>query len=101
MPANIIPVNTWDNHQLHIEVHNRYRKTQSFELLPQMAKDQFEAHVTMHAQALNAAAAAAGGMMPPPDGGMGADNGSGTPLGTNQFGPPGSQEGMPPPEMMG
>lgn len=98
---NIIPVNTWDNHQLHIEVHNRYRKSQAFELLPEPNKQQFEAHVSMHAMALNAAAQAAMMMPPPPDGGMGADNGSGTPLGSNQFGPPGTEDGAPPPDMMG
>ena len=98
MPQNIIPVNTWDNHQLHIDVHNRYRKSQAFELLPERVKQQFEAHVAMHAFALNAAAQQAMMMGPPPDGGMNANNGSGTPVGSNQFGPPGTDEGMPPPD---
>lgn len=101
MPLNIVPVNTWDNHQVHIEVHNRYRKSQAFELLPQAVREQFEAHVMMHANALNAAANAAMMMPPPGEGGMGAENGSGTPLGQNQFGPPGTEDGAPPPEMMG
>src|SRR5690606_5934420 len=29
----IIPVNSYDNHQLHIETHNKYRKSQAFEAL--------------------------------------------------------------------
>jgi len=101
MPDNIIPVNTWDNHQLHIDIHNRYRKSQAFEMLPEKIKQQFEYHVAMHAMALNAAAMQAQMMPPGPDGGMGADNGSGAPVGSNQFGPPGTSEGMPPPDASG
>lgn len=101
MPDNIIPVNTWDNHQLHIDIHNRYRKSQAFEMLPEQIKQQFEYHVAMHAMALNAAAMRAQMMPPGPDGGMGADNGSGAPVGSNQFGPPGTSEGMPPPDASG
>lgn len=95
MPENIVPVNTWDNHQLHIDVHNRYRKSQAFELLSEKVKQQFEYHVAMHAMALNAAAMQAS-MMPPPPESMGANNGSGAPVGSNQFGPPGTDQGMPP-----
>jgi len=90
---SIVPVNTWDNHQVHIEVHNTFRKSQAFELLPEPIKQQFEAHVLMHATALNQAAMNAQAQMPAPD--MqnpfaGAHNGSGAPVGTNQFsgGPP-------------
>jgi hypothetical protein len=97
---NIIPVNTWDNHQTHIEVHNRFRKGQAFELLPDEIKQQFEAHVQAHATALNQAAnqAAANGMPPgpgmapggPPPGGPPPPNGGegNAPVGTNQFSPP-------------
>jgi len=48
----LIPVNDWDNHMVHIKVHNDYRKGQEFELLPQGIKDQFAAHVSIHVQAL-------------------------------------------------
>lgn len=48
----IIPVNTWDNHEVHIEIHNRFRKTQGFALLPLEVKEAFEAHVQMHKSAL-------------------------------------------------
>lgn len=48
----VIPVNTWDNHEVHIEIHNRFRKSQSFESLPSEVKDQFEQHVVAHEQAM-------------------------------------------------
>lgn len=47
-PSLIVPVNTWDNHKVHIEVHNNYRKGQAFEVLPQHIKALFEAHVQSH-----------------------------------------------------
>lgn len=102
IPPNMVAVNTWDNHQVHIEVHNRYRKGQQFEILPDQVKAQFEAHVQAHAMALNQASMNAMAMMPGPnpmDNPLGgAHNGSGTPVGpqgSNQFGPPGdpSQQG--------
>lgn len=106
---NIIPVNTWDNHQVHIDVHNRFRKSQSFDMLPVEVKQQFEAHVQMHAMALNQAAMAAMANMPlPPKGNdpfAGANNGTGTPIGDapvgmNQFGPPGTSDGNIPTDAM-
>lgn len=48
----IISVNTWDNHQIHIEYHNRYRKSQSFELLPGHVKALFDEHVKQHEEIL-------------------------------------------------
>lgn len=65
----ILPVNTWDNHAVHIEVHNNFRKSQAFELLPDKIKQQFELHVQMHvmaaAQAMQEAMMFGGGGMPP------------------------------------
>lgn len=49
------PTNTWDNHQVHVDTHNNFRKTQEFELLQQPIKDEFEAHVQMHIAAINQA----------------------------------------------
>lgn len=46
--ALLVPVNSWDNHAIHIEEHNKYRKSQSFENLPDEAKALFEEHVSMH-----------------------------------------------------
>ena len=51
-PPPIVPVNTWDNHEIHIEVHNRFRKSQAFEHLPESVKTAFETHVEMHKQVM-------------------------------------------------
>jgi hypothetical protein len=48
----VIPVNTWDNHAMHVEVHNRFRKSQSFEILDPAAKAEFQKHISMHEAAL-------------------------------------------------
>jgi hypothetical protein len=80
----LVPTNSWDNHAVHIEVHNRYRKSQEFEKLDAEHKRLYEAHVQEHAAALMASANTAmmggappeaiGNEPPPPDGG-----------GSNQF----------------
>jgi hypothetical protein len=48
----LVPVNTWDNHRIHIERHNHYRKGQAFEQLSKEAKDLFEQHVQAHVSAI-------------------------------------------------
>ena len=58
----IVPVNNWDDHRLHIERHNAYRKSQAFENLPDEAKDLFDRHVQGHVAAIMEGAQAA---MPP------------------------------------
>jgi len=96
---SIVSVNTWDNHQIHIEVHNLFRKSQAFDILPDLVRQQFEAHVQLHALALNQAAMNAQVQMPAPpmdNPFAGAHNGSGTPVGSNQFGPPGTENGVMP-----
>lgn len=55
-PPDLVPVNTWDNHAVHIEVHNRFRKSQAFEMLSDDHKALFESHVQKHALALNQSA---------------------------------------------
>lgn len=45
-------VNEWDNHALHIQVHNRFRKGQTFDNLTDQIKIQFQNHVLMHQAAL-------------------------------------------------
>lgn len=53
MPAPpAVSVNTWDNHKIHIDVHNRYRRGQAFEFLPDEIKAQFELHIQLHKQAM-------------------------------------------------
>lgn len=44
----IVPVNTWDNHPMHIFTHNAYRKSQAFESAPESVKYLFEQHVKTH-----------------------------------------------------
>ena len=109
---SIVPVNTWDNHAVHIEIHNKFRKGQAFELLDDKIKAQIEAHVQMHAQTLNQTAMQAQALPPgdpnsdpnapdDPSAEPPADPGS-SPAGSNQFGPPGSSGGdVPPPEVGG
>lgn len=60
----LVPVNTWDDHRLHIEKHNTYRKSQTFENLPPEAKELIEAHVNEHIQAIMIGAQGAMGMDP-------------------------------------
>jgi hypothetical protein len=79
-PEPVLPPNTWDNHQAHILAHNRFRKTQQFELLPDPVKAIFEQHVMLHQMSLQAVTATmpngamgpdlapGGGMVSPPPG---------------------------------
>ena len=53
-PQPPIPVNSWDNHQEHIHWHNQFRKSQEFEMLPELNKQAFEMHVQLHQMALMA-----------------------------------------------
>lgn len=62
VPPLIVPVNTWDDHRLHIETHNRYRKSQAFDNLSEDAKAVFEEHVNQHIQAIVTGAV---GALPP------------------------------------
>lgn len=48
----LIAVHTWDNHQIHIEVHNTYRKSQNFESANPVTKQLFEEHVRQHEEAM-------------------------------------------------
>jgi hypothetical protein len=49
---SVIKVNDFDNHAVHIEIHNRFRKSQSFDLLPDEVRAQFQKHISMHESAL-------------------------------------------------
>ena len=44
----VVNVNDWDNHAVHIEVHNRFRKSQAYQGLPDAAKAEFQKHVSIH-----------------------------------------------------
>jgi hypothetical protein len=51
VPA-VVQVHSYDNHAVHIEVHNRFRKSQSFDILPDEIKAEFQKHISMHENAL-------------------------------------------------
>jgi hypothetical protein len=51
-PPPIVPVHTYDNHEVHIKVHNDYRKSQAFESADSVVKALFEEHVRQHEEAL-------------------------------------------------
>ena len=48
----VIAAHDYDNHAIHIEIHNRFRKSQSFDLLPPEVKAEFQKHIQSHQQAL-------------------------------------------------
>jgi hypothetical protein len=45
---NAVPTNDFDNHKVHIEVHDRFRKSQEFEVLDPRVKKEFANHVLEH-----------------------------------------------------
>lgn len=47
-PPLVIPVNDWDNHEVHIEFHNRFRKSQGYEMLPPEIQEIVDEHVQQH-----------------------------------------------------
>jgi len=47
-----ISPNDFDNHEVHIEVHNRVRKSQEYETADPAIKDEFDRHVAEHEQRL-------------------------------------------------
>lgn len=51
-PPLIVPVNSFDNHQIHIQVHNNFRKSQQYESLDPQVKSLFEEHVNQHMKML-------------------------------------------------
>jgi hypothetical protein len=51
-PPLIVPVNSYDAHQAHIQTHNNYRKSQEYESLPPETKALFEQHVNQHMMSL-------------------------------------------------
>jgi hypothetical protein len=82
-PPLIIPVHSYDNHQVHIEEHNQYRKSQYFETASPITRIMFEEHVKQHQEALA--------------GTLGSPLGGGLEMGAPMEGQEGQQE-MPPQE---
>jgi hypothetical protein len=48
----IVPVHTYDDHNIHMLIHNNYRKSQNFESASSTTKALFEEHVRQHMEAL-------------------------------------------------
>ena len=93
----MVPVNTWDNHQLHIQTHDNFRKSQTFEMAPDFVKAAFEEHVRGHVMAI---AGATMGGRPTPDMLMQPTQEQGAPPEEGeQATPPGTE--APPPEFAG
>jgi hypothetical protein len=55
VPPLVVHTNTYDAHEVHILVHNNYRKSQNFESASPTTKVLFEAHVREHMEASMAA----------------------------------------------
>jgi hypothetical protein len=53
-PPLMVPVNAWDDHEIHIQYHNLWRKSASFITVDPAVKAEVEKHVQMHEQALAA-----------------------------------------------
>lgn len=59
-----VEVNDWDNHQVHIDIHNTFRKSQEFEMMDDQLKMMFQEHVDMHYVATGQKAAPGLPLMP-------------------------------------
>ncbi len=49
----MVPADDFDMHEIHIDVHNRYRMGQEYETLPDPVKAEFDKHVEMHKMLLS------------------------------------------------
>ena len=61
----LVSVNKWDNHEVHIEEHNNYRKSAAYETLDDTQKALFEEHVNQHIEMLVVGSMGAGAVGPP------------------------------------
>lgn len=66
----LVSVNKWDNHEVHIEEHNNYRKSAAYDALEDVQKNLFEEHVNQHIEMLVVGSMGAGAAMPVSDAGM-------------------------------
>lgn len=74
----IVPVHDYDNHQVHIDTHNNYRKGQEFDTLQQFVKDEFAKHIQLHQMALQGMQQQSMMGMPQPGGAGPVQAGAGT-----------------------
>ena|SRR5215831_9915728 len=63
-----LPVNSYDNHAVHIQVHTTLQKSASYNALPPPTKQQVEAHVVQHRMMMLAATPGGGQFQPAPPG---------------------------------
>lgn len=49
---SIVPVNKWDNHAVHIQEHDNFRKSPAYDMLSPTQKAELNKHINMHEQAL-------------------------------------------------
>jgi hypothetical protein len=95
-PGPVIPVDDFDVHQVHIDVHNKFRMGQEYEMLPPEIKMQFELHVKMHEQAVMQKTLQSFFAQIPSDGTDGSDSGSLEVPGAPGQGAPGSPDAQGP-----
>lgn len=74
-----IPVNPYDEHQVHIHVHEEFQRSATYPLLGPEVAQMMEAHVAEHRERLLASIAPPGGMQPAMGGGGGAPSSNGQP----------------------
>lgn len=93
-PQPPIPVNSYDNHEAHIQWHNQYRKTEEFEILSDAHKKAFELHVQLHQLAIQTNQVNMGGQIIQQNGGQPGDTGGGDPslMGPQGGGPAGASD---------
>lgn len=80
------PVKDFENHQIHIYEHNKFRKTLLFKKLPQHVQDEFEQHVHQHQMFQSQSQGGDQSQQPPTQGPPGQPPMPGQPMG-----PPGMQ----------
>lgn len=87
----MLPVNDWDNHEIHIYIHQRFMKSQAFENMDPAIQDEFIKHVEAHKSAQQSAQltqlmmGGTTGGMPEDMGEMGGQPGQAAIEGGNQF----------------
>lgn len=52
-PPLLVPVNSWDDHAVHVEVHNLMRKSPAYKNFPPKVQAEVQKHVQTHLQALS------------------------------------------------
>lgn len=62
--------NDFDNHEIHIDQHNKFRKSQEYEALPDQIKQMFQEHIDVHYMATGQKSGVGMPLMPPGMAGM-------------------------------